>query len=458
MDLDLCHFGWDGCTVPADLKNICAHMPTWRNIKTLRAPIATEGRDLFFPWRYIKNVEKEQCMPCYCLGAITDDGSYAHIYRGRRAIYKPSTDRITGSVEMVKTEPFQEICIKEIKLNITPDEESIVDAAERQACYVSEINAILYEAFIHAIVQKTLEREGLVAVVPHLFELVGTTKTNEPPRAPTDFDGIWLSMEFLNGQTLERYLQKNLVAVSNTSSPSLTQKIAIQKNEELLLDVLMQLAFFLDFLQSRLRFNHRDLKIDNIFVRHHLSTDDWSRRLPIPADAVPATARGAKGEMRRAAATWVCRRDIVMLDFGFACVACGKGFLRPRATLIGAGSWYKSEDDCMKHGRDLAMFLYSLHCSFPLSVYISSELFGLFHQAMVAEIDGNRIDMCMGLDDHGVPAVGGALPARIVFNNGIYHFLNNPNLDVPHCRPSSFLREIYAYHVRAHEDAATAAT
>jgi hypothetical protein len=106
----------------------------------------------------------------------------------------------------------------------------------------------------------------------------------------------------------------------------------------------------------------------------------------------------------------------------------------------------------MKHGRDLAMFLYSLHCSFPLTAYISSDLFRIFHRAMVAEIDGNGIDMFMGLDDRGIPAAGGAIPTRIAFNHGIYHFLNNPNLEVPRCRPAAFMKEIYAYYLRTYEN------
>jgi hypothetical protein len=102
-------------------------------------------------------------------------------------------------------------------------------------------------------------------------------------------------------------------------------------------------------------------------------------------------------------------------------------------------------DDCMKHGRDLAMFLYSLHCAFPLSSYVSGTFFDLLHRAALAEIDGHAVDMFMGLDDRGTPAAGATLPRAIAFNSGIYHFLNNPNLDVPRCRPAQFMKDLYAY-------------
>ena len=421
--LDLCHFGWDGCTIPTDLKDICSHLPTWKNLKTLRNPLITTKKELHFPWKFIKNADGENCMPCYYLGSAIDDGGYANIYKAQRAIYKPASDNITGTVKLVKSEPFQEICIKEIKLIITPEEEACSDKTEREKIYENEIMAILYEAFIHAILQKTLERENHSSAVPNLFEIVGTTQTGELPNCPTDFNSIWIGMEFLNGNTLERFLENNLIAVANTTSPSIAQQVSILHNEALIIDTLIQLAFFLNLLQDKLRFNHRDLKLNNLFVRHHPAGDGWLRKL----------------------GDWTCQNDIVIIDFGFSCIACGKGFIRPRATLVGAGSWYSSEDDCMKYGRDLGQFLYSLHCAFPLQLYVSPQLFDILHRALVAEVDGLCVDMMMGLQEDGRPKSGTKLPARTDYNYGIYIFLKNKSLEIPGCNPMTFMTELNKY-------------
>ena len=100
----------------------------------------------------------------------------------------------------------------------------------------------------------------------------------------------------------------------------------------------------------------------------------------------------------------------------------------------------------MKEGRDMAQFIYSLHCCFPLQNYITKEFFDFLHYAMTAEKRAVRqkYDLFMGLDAIGRPLTSAHLPASIKYNNGIYIFLRENAVDVPACEPLPFLRGLEA--------------
>lgn len=437
MDVhNLCHFGWDGCIVPTTLKGICSQLPNWRNLKILRAPQVIDGGEVVFPWKFIQNKDGVQCMPCYDKGELWNDGGYAKIYKGRRAVFAPVGYKSAGMVNFVKTVPFQTVCIKDVPLNITPEESAQTPRSKEQS-YEDEISAILYEAFLHALVTKTLEREGYASAVPYLYEIVANAGGSQTASSPCAFDSIWIVMEFLQGHTLEKFLYRSFIPVNTTGRPLTSlQRSLQQKNDSLLLDVLVQLAFYLHVLQGALMFNHRDMKINNLFIRHHAPEERWGRTLTIPEIG-----------------TWTCISDMVLIDFGFACIACGSdGSLpNPRATLVGAGSWFKIEHDCFKKGRDLAQFLYSLHCSFPLNDYISADLFAVIHSALEAKKGAagaaESIDLMRGLAPDGAPLpapAGTPLPRSIDYNNGIYYFLRDGDVDVPGCEPLAFLRALAA--------------
>lgn len=382
-------------------------------------------------------------MPCYDKGELWNDGGYARIYKGRRAVFAPVGYKSAGMVNFVKTVPFQTVCIKDVPLNITPEESAQTPRSKEQS-YEDEISAILYEAFLHALLTKTFEREGYASAVPHLYEVVANAAGAQSAASPCQFDSIWIVMEFLHGHTLEKFLYRSFIPVNVSSRPLTSlQRSLQQKNDSLLLDVLVQLAFYLHILQRALLFNHRDMKINNLFIRHHAPEERWERTLAIPE-----------------VGTWTCISDMVLIDFGFACIACGSdsSLPNPRATLVGAGSWFKSEHDCFKRGRDLAQFLYSLHCSFPLQDYISAELFAVIHSALEATKSTGgaagttgveSIDLMRGLAPDGTPLASSAgadapLPRSIDYNNGIYYFLRDSNVDVPGCEPLTFLRALAA--------------
>lgn len=412
---NLSHFGWDNLIVPSNLQHLCAYLPKWSQIKALRAPVYlnTHHSSVIFPHTLFQNdpVDGKPYLPAFEKGTLHSGiGGYAQIYRGQRAIFKPSastsgTHSTSSAPRYERATPFTTICIKEIPLKL--------DADEEEAAYEEECNAILYEAYLHALLMKFLETQGLKTTVPHLYEITATTITQNPPTDASDFDAIWMTMEFIEGETLEAHLQR-VLEVGN-----------YVKNDEVILDVLLQLAHILNLLQSALRFNHRDLKINNLFIRSHPTgeVNTWSREVP-----------AGDGET-----IWKCRRDVVLIDFGFSCIACGTGFENPRATLVGAGDYYHAEHDCMKVGRDLAHFLYSLHAAFPLQLFVSPALFDALHASVRARREGAEIDLWRGFDEEGRPLSDGTgtLPSHVPFHNGIYAFLREGDTDVPGCAPTT---------------------
>ena len=419
---DLSRFGWDNCRIPKSLTNLISFLPKWKDIKTLRPPQMLGGTAVHFPHTFFNNVG-ESYMPALIQGVHDGDGGYAQVYKGRRGIFKSSGTNANGALNLVKSESFKEVCIKEVQMNITPEEDNATPTT-REHTYEEEINAILYEAFLHALLYKTLEEEGFPSAVPHLYEIVAHTKNTKPPKTATDFKSVWMIMEFIHGNTFEKYFRKYFIPVHKSSARLTPADIVKQekKNDMLLMDVMIQLAFYLKILQEKVRFNHRDMKINNVFIRNHPADEKWERTLKIPE----------LGE-------WSCVTDTVLIDFGFSCISCGTGFTNPRATLVGAGSWFKMEHDCLKYGRDLAQFLYSIHCYFPLQDYISSELFTIIHKSMVADKAGIAVDLFKGLDAKGHPIHATVVPRTIQFNHGIYIFLRDSDVDVPGCRPTTFL-------------------
>ncbi len=403
---DLDEFGWDGLVIPKNLANICSYLPKWNQMKYLREPQLAGSHTGSFPHTYFHDCSGNVYMPALEKCELHNSGGgYSDIYKANRAIYRPSSDKY-GEVRLNKTEDFKEICIKEIVVHIDPDKDTPSE-------YIEEINAILYEAYLHALIYKTLEKEGLLTCVPRLHEVVATTLTDAPAKSPEDIESIWMTMEFMEGNTLEKFLRKQL-DISNPVG-----------NTALLKEILIQLAFILHTLQSKLLFNHRDLKINNVYIRHH--KDAWERTMGIPG---------------RKAMTF--KTDVVLIDFGFSCIACGSGFTNPRRTLLGAGSYFKQDDECMKAGRDLAQFLYSLHCSYPLQNYVTSAFFEAIHAAVQVERGDRRFDLFMGVDAAGTPIIHPRLPRSLKYNNGIYKFLRDNRVEIPGCAPLKFIESILA--------------
>lgn len=420
MSYDLRCFGWESCVIPHSLKAIQTLIPQWKDLKILRhtpntahgkaKPLGTKGPDeLQLLNQFFKDSEKKPYMPGYTKTSKIGDGSYAHIYLGKRGVFFPMNNKTDGIVHISRDVPMDEICIKEVALKVTRDEQR-GSPTTRKGAYADEIRAILHEAFLHALVLKVFEHHGLPKQVPFLHEVVGLTKRGHSANSPDDFEAVWIVMELLRGQTLETYLKRHLEAHE------------FEANEEILIDILVQLAYYLQILQTTMRFNHRDMKLNNLYVRAHESRT-WKKSLEIPDYG-----------------SYACKLDLTLLDFGFSCIGCESEF----TTLVSAGSWFDENDRCFKPGRDLCTFLYALHSVFPLPYFLSPAFYDLLRQAMRAKQEGKSVDLLRGVDIQGSPNTS-AHPMTIQFHQGIYKFLSKDNVEVPGCEPSAFLKALRMY-------------
>jgi serine/threonine protein kinase len=408
--IHLTQFGWDNIIIPGNLKELCKYLPKWNQLKSLRNAKALGSHFIHFPHTFFYDMSGTPYMPALEKGELdNDDGGYSLIFKAQRSIYKPQSN-LSGTVSMVRKTSFAECCIKEIALKI--------EDPTKESEYLDEIKAIMYEAFLHALVDITLERNGLNGFVPRLHEVLATTVSGEPITVPKDITAIWMVMEFMDGTTLEKYLNYKFGLGTKES------------NSRLLKDILIQLVYMLHILEKSLLFNHRDLKLNNLYVRYH-SSPGWKRKLNVYD----------LGELE-------FQTDLVMIDFGFSCIACGTGFTNPKLTLFGAGSYFSPDDDCLKTGRDLAQFLYSLHCCFPLQKFINKPLFDFIHSAVVAEKRGILgtafVDLYKGIDASGRPISVSRVPESITYNDGIYAFLKESGVDVPGCASERFIRGLHA--------------
>jgi len=219
-------------------------------------------------------------------------------------------------------------------------------------------------------------------------------------------------MEMLCGNTLDRYLRTHLKPINTLPTSTVT-------NESIILDILLQLANTLHILQTRIHFNHRDIKLNNLFVRQH--TDEWIRDLEIEGYG-----------------HYTCKEDITLLDFGFACIGCPID----NSCMINAGSWFEEGDLCFKKDRDLAQFLYALHAAYPLDKYISPKFYEFISVAMIANNHGLTVNLLHGINTDGSPNLA---PGRVIFDEGIYTFLKNEGVFVPGCEPLKFLAALKEY-------------
>jgi serine/threonine protein kinase len=353
-------------------------------------------------------------MPGYTKGKRIDEGSYGNIYLGTRGIYQPKYGKTNGIIHLERDHAMEEVCIKDVRLRIT-DEERSGSPRTKQKAYEEELRSILAEAFLHALVLKTFETVGLPQRVPKLYEVVGYVQQGHAAESPGDFESVWMTMEMLRGHTLERYLRLHL-------KPIYMYTDATKKNEEIIFDILVQLAHCLHILQTRLHFNHRDIKLNNLFVRHH--TDEWIRDLDIEGYG-----------------PYTCKEDITLLDFGFACIGCPID----NNCIINAGSWFEEKDLCFKKDRDLCQFLYALHASYPLDKYVSAEFYSFLSKTIIADNCGLMINLFHGVNTDGAPNL---VQGRVIFDEGIYTFLKSEGVFVPGCEPLNFLSALRDYELR----------
>jgi hypothetical protein len=412
MSYDLRCFGWESCIVPHTLKAVQTFVPKWTDLKILRKKQDENGEDLRLLSTFFHDPAIGHYMPGYTKGKRIDDGSYGNIYLGTRGIYQPQNGKTNGIIHLERDHAMEEICIKDVRLRIT-DEEYTGSPRTRHNAYKEELRIILAEAFLHALVLKVFETVGLPQRAPKLYEVVGYTRQGRAANTPQDIESVWMIMEMLRGHTLERYLRLNL-------KPIYTTEDTIKINEELITDILLQLAHCLHILQTKLHFNHRDIKLNNLFVRHH--ADTWERNINIEGYG-----------------PYTCKEEITLLDFGFSCIGCPVD----NSCVISAGSWFEIGDLCFKKGRDLCQFLYALHAAYPLYQYVSAPFYSFISSSMIVNKNGTPVNLLFGVKTDGTPNLSPG--QRVVFDQGIYTFLKSEETAIPGCEPLQFLSALKKY-------------
>jgi len=201
-------------------------------------------------------------------------------------------------------------------------------------------------------------------------------------------------MEYIKGDTLLKFMNSNF------------KRSTKELNGVIFLDCLKQLALILQVLQTELRMNHRDIKINNILIRNS------DTKTPV----------------------------LVLIDYGFACIANG---LDDPMTNLEAGAYFGPKYACFKHGRDLVQFLYSIHCHFPFEEYFSCDLVQLVKPWMQVIYKHGVANLLNGVTSAGYHSET-KIP-NLVYDEGIYIFLRRPEVDPLQCSPANILADIETF-------------
>jgi serine/threonine protein kinase len=394
MVYDLRSFGFTGCVISEDLRDISNNLPKWGAIPQTKIRVPSVQLNEHFT-KPIRDISGRMILPVYEWGKQIDEGTYGKIYIADRKLYIPIPGDISGVVKFQPNTIVDKIVIKESFLTLTPQEEKMPHETKLDIIE-EEIDAHIHEAAVHTLAYIAVCEAGIPHAVPKVYEIFSHGKT--PYRNITDMTSICISMEYIHGLTLQRYLESNFM--SND----------LKHNDSIFLDFLKQMAKILSVLQTKLRMNHRDIKINNVLVRD--------------INGSPT---------------------LVLIDYGFACIANGKQEPDAEFSKIEAGSYFGSRYACFKHGRDLLQYLYSVHCYFPYKKYLSVDLVSMIEGLMTVKYKYGYANLLNGLSPQGHHNIA---PNKLVFDEGIYLFLRRPEVDPIHCSPQKILEDIVNFERR----------
>ena len=325
-----------------------------------------------------------------------DEGTYGKVYQATRKIYSQIPDENTGVLHFKCVPDSKEtIVIKESLISLTPSEEKLPYIA-RKKIIENEIDTLMHEAAVLTLAYQAVKRAGIEYTVPKVYEIFLHTKSDNSNI--TQMSSLCISMEYIQGDTLLKYM--------NTHFKKNTKEL----NSAQFLDFVIQLAKILDVLQKEIRMNHRDIKINNILLR------------PTPVGTNPI---------------------LVLIDYGFACIANGVQEPNAEMTNIEAGAYFGSRYACFKHGRDMIQFIYSLHCHFPFEDYLTEEVLELIKPYFLVRYKYGIANLFNGLTTSGHHS--DKKIHNLTYDEGIYLFLRRPEVDPVHCAPNTILKNIKDY-------------
>lgn len=392
---DLREHGFTNCILSDDLHDLSNNLPHWEQVPRINhQQIGTAN------WDYLKlplvTPSGEYFLPAFEWGEKLDEGTYGKIYLAKRKIYKTVTHDLNGKMQFRAVDLPHQIVIKDSQITLSP-EELKEPAHIRLQIINEEVQTLIHEAAVMALAHNALKKVGLEKSIPRTYELF--LKTKPTPIYITDISSVCISMEYIHGNTLLKYMRTHF-------------KNDRIHNDKIFLGFVKQMGTILKVLQDSLRMNHRDIKINNILLRD-------------PESLKPT---------------------VVLIDYGFACIA--NGVQEPNAEMsnIEAGAFFGSRYACFKHGRDMCQFLYSLHCYFPFDQYLSTRCLEMVRAWMCVPCSTGVVNLLNGISHKGIGYL--EKQTSITFDEGIYLFLRRPEVDPLHCSPGRILHDIEEYDRR----------
>jgi hypothetical protein len=165
-------------------------------------------------------------------------------------------------------------------------------------------DSFMTEAIVQLLAYHTLEKRGIHAV-PKVLDIYRYVSE------------VRFTMEYIAGHSA-------LEEIYNSTDPDTT-----------LLQILAQTCLLLGILEETIHLDHRDLKMTNLWIR-----------------ATPVTYSVRLGSQKW---TLTAPFQVVILDFGFACIGDGRGH-----SVVNLGEVIPDLDPCPKNGRDLYQCIMSL--------------------------------------------------------------------------------------------------
>lgn len=418
-------YGLGNIQVDESLTDLSGNLPSWKKLIMLRPSVKSGEYKIYFLNNHLIDASGISILPGFIWDSIMGEGTYGRVYYAHRALYihqEMTTPDFSDSITYKCSLPFHKIVVKEIA----------PDAEESEGLYEKSLNTILYEAAIHCLVAQCLAKAGLQNVVPKIYEVFG--RGNIRLDKPSDIESICISMEYVQGKTLLSYLNSVLTkcdkyAVNGLPISNVPNEIYYTRrmNERLIFEIIAQVAIILRLLQSKLRFNHRDMKVNNVLVRDNV--DEGSSRI---------------WQNEYTSIKWLQTCNVVLIDYGFACIACGEGHDPPEESLVEAGAWFGPAHVCFKKGRDLCQFLYCLYTYFPFYNYVSPQAYMLFKKWLSVQYNEGEAKLVNGVHSDGRPH--SSFTQKPMFNTGIYEFLRRPEVDPENATPEIILQDIHNFY------------
>jgi serine/threonine protein kinase len=397
---DISIYGLGKHLIHRDLRDLSNNLPTWKDLIPIMRPSSSipEYQTL---GRLIEDLSGNSWLPAFRWDSLLSQGTYGKVYKGNRIVYQKQDD--TQQYKLFS--PSERIVLKEISIPINIHRKD----------HEYEVKAIMYEATIHALVTQFFKHINWSFAVPNLYEIF--SRGAQHLSSIHDVKEVVFCMEYIRGNTLHDFLKNQFTAGAGSE----------KKNDAIYLRILAEIALQLREIQVNLRMNHRDVKVNNILIRDRESS--W---LPVFQTFYPGLSDFDKFNF-----------NVVLIDYGFACVACGEGHDEPEMSLLEAGSWFGPTDACFKSGRDLVQFIYCIECYFPCRRYFSDSLCTLIEKWMTVSYSEGTAHLWKGLLTNGKPNDVARIP---IFDTGIYEFLRRAEVNPSHCAPQMILEDIQVYY------------